>query len=59
MRRPVIGIIGNQYVIENRYPVHAVGRMNLDAAAEVSGGMPYIIAADPGLVTVADRKSVV
>ncbi len=54
MRRPIIGIIGNQYVIDDRYPVHAVGRMNLDAAAQVSGGMPFIIAADPSLVSVAE-----
>lgn len=58
MRRPIIGIIGNQYVIENRYPVHAVGRMNLDAAAEVAGGMPYIIAADPALVNVGELMDI-
>ena len=58
MRRPIIGIIGNSYVVENRYPVHAVGRINLDAAAQVAGGMPYIIAADPALVTVAELMEV-
>ncbi len=58
MRRPIIGIIGNHYVIDDRYPVHAVGRMNLDAAAQVSGGMPYIIAADPALVSVDELMQV-
>ncbi|WP_324755027.1 gamma-glutamyl-gamma-aminobutyrate hydrolase family protein [Roseovarius sp. Pro17] len=58
MKRPVIGIIGNHYVIENRYPVHAVGRMNLDAVAQVAGGMPYIIAADPELVGVDELMEV-
>ncbi|WP_113912228.1 gamma-glutamyl-gamma-aminobutyrate hydrolase family protein [Roseovarius dicentrarchi] len=58
MRRPIIGIIGNQYVIDDRYPVHAVGRMNLEAAADVAGGMPYIIAADPALVSVAELMEV-
>ena len=58
MRRPIIGIIGNSHIIENRYPVHAVGRINLDAAAQVAGGMPYIIAADPALVSVAELMDV-
>ncbi|PVA11324.1 gamma-glutamyl-gamma-aminobutyrate hydrolase [Pelagivirga sediminicola] len=58
MRRPILGIIGNQYVIEDRYPVHAVGRMNLDAAAHVAGGMPYVIAADPALVSVEELMEV-
>ena len=30
-RRPVIGIIGNHYVIGDRYPVHTGGTMNSDA----------------------------
>ncbi len=58
MRRPIIGIIGNKYLIEDRYPVHAAGRMNLDAAAEVAGGMPYVIPADPALVSVAELMEV-
>jgi putative glutamine amidotransferase len=58
MKRPVIGIIGNQYVIDDRYPVHAVGRMNLEAVTKVAGGMPYIIAADPALVSVDELMEV-
>jgi putative glutamine amidotransferase len=58
MQRPVIGIIGNQYVIEDRYPVHAVGRMNLDAVAAVANGMPYMVAADPALVSVEELMQV-
>ena len=58
MKRPIIGIIGNQYVIEERYPVHAVGRMNLDAVAHVAGGMPYVIPADPELVSVEELMQV-
>jgi len=58
MNRPVIGIIGNQYFIDDCYPVHAVGRMNLDVIAHVAGAMPYVIAADPALVSVAELMQV-
>ena len=51
-RRPVIGIIGNHFVINDRYPVHTGGTMNSDAVVEVSGGMPLIIPADPRYVSV-------
>ena len=37
MRRPVIGIIGNSYLINDEYPAHAAGTMNAQALAEVSG----------------------
>lgn len=58
MKRPVIGIIGNQSLLDDHYPVHAVGRMNLDAAAQVAGGLPYMIAADPALVSVDELMAV-
>lgn len=58
MKRPVIGIIGNQYIIEDRYPVHAVGRMNIEAVTQVAQGMPYLIAADPALVGVEELMAV-
>ncbi len=31
MTRPIIGIIGNSYLIDGSYPVHAGGLMNSDA----------------------------
>ncbi|KKK58382.1 hypothetical protein LCGC14_3044990, partial [marine sediment metagenome] len=52
MARPVIGIIGNQYLINDSYPAHAGGTMNSLAISEVSGGMPLLIPADPRLVSV-------
>ncbi|MEI4261630.1 gamma-glutamyl-gamma-aminobutyrate hydrolase family protein [Roseovarius sp. D0-M9] len=58
MKRPVIGIIGNQHVIEDRYPVHFVGRMNIEAVTQVAGGMPYIVPADPALVSVDELMEV-
>ena len=47
MKRPVIGIIGNQYLLNDQYPTHAGGKMNSDAISEVSGGLPLVIPADP------------
>ena len=58
MSRPVIGIIGNQYTQDDRYEVHASGRINCAAVAEVAGALPLIIPADPGFVTVADLLNV-
>jgi len=53
-QRPVIGIIGNHYVIDDRYPVHAGGTMNSAAVAEAAGCMPLLVPTDPAYVTVAE-----
>lgn len=52
--RPVIGIIGNAYVINDRYPTHSAGTMNSAAVAEVAGGLPLIIPTDPRFVAVEE-----
>lgn len=54
MRRPVIGIIGNSYSFEDRYPVHAGGTMNSAAVADVAQGVPMIVPADPAYLLVAE-----
>ena len=54
MTRPVIGIIGNSYLVNDQYPTHAGGTMNSAAVAEVAGGLPLIIPADPAFVSVAE-----
>lgn len=53
-KRPVVGIIGNQNVLDNSYHVHASGRMNSAAISEVAGCLPLVIPADPALVSVAE-----
>ncbi len=53
-RRPVVGIIGNSYMMNDRYPVHSGGTMNSAAVAEVAGCLPLIIPSDPRFVTVAE-----
>lgn len=54
MARPVIGIICNQYLINDEYPVHAGGKMNSDAISVVSDCVPMIIPSDPDYVSIND-----
>lgn len=58
MARPVIGIIGNSYLINDEYPAHAAGKMNTDAVARVCGAMPLIIPTDPNAVTVPELMNI-
>ncbi len=54
MKRPLIGIICNSYLLEGEYPVYAGGTMNCDAVAQVCGCMPMLIPANPRLVSVEE-----
>lgn len=54
MTRPVIGIIGNNHVIDGHYVTHGGGAMNSSAVAQVAKGLPLVIPADPKLVSVED-----
>ncbi|MGB0960995.1 MAG: gamma-glutamyl-gamma-aminobutyrate hydrolase family protein [Halocynthiibacter sp.] len=54
MSRPMIGIIGNSYLINDQYPVHAGGIMNSEAISKVSGCMPLLVPSNPDFVTVDD-----
>ena len=58
MSRPVVGIIGNAYLLNDQYPVHAGGTMNSQAIAEVAGCLPLIIPSDPAHVSVAELMAV-
>lgn len=53
-KRPVVGIIGNSYLIHEDYPVHAGGKMNSEAVAEVAGCLPLILPTDPRFVGVEE-----
>lgn len=54
MRRPVIGIISNNHVLNEDFPVFVDGALNAHAVADATGGLPLIIPADPSAVRVAD-----
>ncbi|RED12976.1 gamma-glutamyl-gamma-aminobutyrate hydrolase family protein [Pontivivens insulae] len=54
MSRPVIGIVGNSYLINDEYPAQACGTFNLDAVRYVCDAIPVILPADPALISVAE-----
>lgn len=56
--RPVVGIIGNHYLMDDRYAVHATGLINTTAVAEVAGCLPLMIPTDPRLVSVPELLKV-
>src|SRR5918995_6097561 len=51
MKRPLIGVIGNTRLIENRFTVQMCGETNLRAIAEVAGALPMMFA---GCATITD-----
>jgi len=52
MRRPVVGVIGNAYRIEDRWATQLVGERNLRAVAEVSGALPLMFAGSPDITEI-------
>jgi putative glutamine amidotransferase len=44
MQKPVVGVIGNAYRIENRFTVQQVGERVLRAVAHVAGALPLMFA---------------
>jgi putative glutamine amidotransferase len=54
MKRPVIGIIGNTHVVENRFSVQMAGERNLRAVAEVADALPLVFAGDPKITHIPD-----
>jgi len=52
--RPVIGIIGNSFLINDQYPAQAAGTMNVEAVAKVCDALPLIVPSDPDCVDIVD-----
>jgi putative glutamine amidotransferase len=59
MTRPVIGVIGNAYRIENRFAVQIVGENNLRAVAEVANALPLMFAGAPDVTDIGGLLDVV
>lgn len=59
MTRPVIGIIGNTYKLEDRFSVQLAGEKNLQAVADVLDALPLMFAGDPEITRIADLLEVV
>ena len=54
MAKPVIGIIGNSHLINDEYPVQAVGLSNIEAVADLTGAIPLVVPAIPKVGAIAD-----
>jgi putative glutamine amidotransferase len=51
--RPVVGVIGNAHLLDNRFAVQLVGERNLRAVAEVAGALPVMFAGAPDIIDVS------
>jgi putative glutamine amidotransferase len=54
MARPVIGVIGNARLIDNRFPAQIVGENNMRAVAAVASALPLMFAAAPAITDLGD-----
>jgi len=52
MTKPVVGIIANVHVVENRFPAQMVGERNLRAVADVTGALPLMFAGTPEITDI-------
>ena len=57
--RPVIGVIGTMYRVENRFTTQLVGENNLRAVAEVADAMPLMFAGSPAVTDIGHLLSIV
>lgn len=54
MAKPVVGIIGNAHLVNDTYPVQAVGVSNIEAVADLTGAVPLLVPALPRVAAIAD-----
>ncbi len=59
MRKPVVGVIANRYVVEDRFETQLVGERNLRAIADVCGALPLIFAGVPGITDIGSLLDIV
>jgi len=59
MKRPVIGVIGNTHLVENRFAAQRVGEQNLRAVAQVANALPLMFAGTPKITDVDDLLAAV
>jgi len=59
MKKPVVGVIGNTHVVENRFPAQICGERNLRAIAEVAGAMPLVFAGTPEITEIGTLLDIV
>ncbi|MEM6618935.1 MAG: gamma-glutamyl-gamma-aminobutyrate hydrolase family protein [Pseudomonadota bacterium] len=54
MARPVVGISGNSYLLNEEYPVQACGMHNIEAVRDICGASVLVVPAKPGLNAVEE-----
>ena len=59
MKKPVVGVIANTHLVENKFPAQMAGERNLRAVAEVAGALPLIFAGTPEITDVGALLDVV
>jgi putative glutamine amidotransferase len=59
MTRPVVGVIANTHLAENKFPAQIAGERSLRAVAEVAGAMPLIFASVPEITDIGSLLAVV
>ena len=52
MTKPVVGVIGNSSVVNDRHNVQLVGQRNLCAIAEVAEALPLMFAGTPQITDI-------
>jgi len=52
MARPVVGVIANTHLVENRFTLQSVGERCLRAVSEVAGALPLMFAGAPDITDV-------
>ena len=52
MTKPVVGVIGNAQLVNDRHNVQLVGQRNLRAVAEVAGALPLMFAGTPDITDI-------
>jgi putative glutamine amidotransferase len=59
MKRPVVGVIANTRLVENRFTAQMVGESNLRAVADVAGALPMAFAGSPDITDIGSLLDVV
>ena len=55
MKRPIVGVISNSYLVDDSYPVQLAGTSNLEALYDVSKVFPVIF---PGIPELCDTNEI-
>ena len=53
MRKPVVGIIGNHYLLHDRFDIQMTGMSNINAVDKVCNALPLMFAGNPAVTDMA------